>query len=283
MWMRPSLPPPQPHRVQVDSLRTHHSSSNTDRATRVPPVGGIRPLAIARVNRYAWSVTTNSQARELTEDVRLAVYYQLSATGRAPTTRELAATTAMPLDAVEQALRALHDHRDLVLGARGEILMAHPFATIPLGFSVMGARTLWWGGCAWDAFAIPHLVPGEASALVATTCPACERPHAFIVERDGPPIGSQVAHFLTPTSRIWDDVVNSCANQRIFCGESCVEAWLEATANQRGDVMDLATLWRLARGWYRGRLERGYQRRVPVEAVEYFRQAGLSGPFWGLP
>jgi alkylmercury lyase-like protein len=222
-------------------------------------------------------------SRDLAEDVRLAVYRQLSATGRAPTTTEIATITGTQLVAVEQALRALHDHRDLVLGADGEIVMAHPFATIPLGFSVMGARTLWWGGCAWDSFAIPHLVPGDASVLVATTCPGCGRPHAFVVERDQPPAGSQVAHFLTPTSRVWDDVVNSCARQRIFCDEACVDAWLAATANQRGYVMDLATLWGLARGWYRGRLERGYRRREPTEAVGYFREVGLSGPFWGLP
>jgi hypothetical protein len=46
--------------------------------------------------------------------------------------------------------------------------------------------------------------------------------------------------------------------------------------------MDLGTLWRLAQGWYAGRLERGYQRRAPAEAAEYFRSVGLHGPFWGL-
>ena len=46
--------------------------------------------------------------------------------------------------------------------------------------------------------------------------------------------------------------------------------------------MDLPTLWRLARGWYAGRLDRGYQRREPVEAHAYFAEVGLEGPFWGL-
>jgi hypothetical protein len=45
----------------------------------------------------------------------------------------------------------------------------------------------------------------------------------------------------------------------------------------------VATLWRLARGWYSGRLERGYRRREPAEAAEYFSSVGLRGPFWGLP
>jgi hypothetical protein len=46
--------------------------------------------------------------------------------------------------------------------------------------------------------------------------------------------------------------------------------------------MDLATLWRLARGWYAGRLDHGYVRRDPSQAADYFRSVGLTGPFWGL-
>jgi hypothetical protein len=146
----------------------------------------------------------------------------------------------------------------------------------------MGRATLWWGGCAWDSFAVPHLLPGEPDVLVATRCPACDRPHAWVVDRDAPPEGDQAVHFLVPTSRIWDDVVHTCANQRIFCDGSCVDSWLRTSGNERGYVMDLATLWRLASRWYEGRLERGYQRRDPTTAVEYFRSAGLRGPFWGL-
>jgi hypothetical protein len=217
------------------------------------------------------------------EDVRLALYGTLADTGRAPSRDDLAAATGLSPDDVVRALHALHDHRDVVLGPAGDIVMAHPFATVPLGFSVMGANTLWWGGCAWDSFAIPHLLDGEPSVLVATTCPACGTPHAFVVTRSAPPAGAQVAHFLTPTAHIWDDVVHSCANQRIFCSAECVDAWLARTGNARGYLMDLGTLWRLARGWYAGRLERGYQRREPVAAAAYFQEVGLRGPFWGLP
>ena len=46
--------------------------------------------------------------------------------------------------------------------------------------------------------------------------------------------------------------------------------------------MDLATLWRLAAGWYEGRLDQGYVRREPAAAADYFRDAGLQGSFWGL-
>jgi Alkylmercury lyase len=159
--------------------------------------------------------------------------------------------------------------------------MAHPFTAAPLGFSVMGRDSLWWGGCAWDSFALPHL-PDQGPMLVATTCPACDRAHAWRVDDREPPVGDQVAHFLVPAARMWDDVVYTCGNQRIFCSEECVAIWLNESGHQRGCVLDLPTLWRLAAGWYAGRLERGYVRREPSAAADYLRSVGLSGTFWGL-
>ena len=207
------------------------------------------------------------------EDLRLAIYRSFAETGAAP---------ALPQDAdTRAALERLAAARHIVLDDDLRIVMAHPFASIPLGFAVMGRTTLWWGGCAWDAFAVPHLVDGEPEVLVSTRCPACGAPHAWVVDRDAAPPGEQVAHFLTPTAHMWDDVVHTCAHQRLFCTEHCVDAWLAMTGHAKGYVMDIATLWRLARGWYAGRLDRGYTRRDPVSAAAYFEEVGLSGPFWG--
>jgi hypothetical protein len=207
------------------------------------------------------------------EDLRLAIYRSFAETGAAP---------ALPQDAdTRAALERLAAARHIVLDDDLRIVMAHPFASIPLGFAVMGRTTLWWGGCAWDAFAVPHLVGREPEALVSTRCPACGAPHAWVVNRDATPPGDQVAHFLTPAAHMWDDVVHTCAHQRLFCNERCVDAWLATTGRAKGYVMDLPTLWRLARGWYAGRLDRGYTRRDPVSAAAYFEDVGLSGPFWG--
>ena len=112
----------------------------------------------------------------------------------------------------------------------------------------MGRDTLWWGGCAWDSFALPHLLPDEPEVLVSTRRPGCGTAHAWTVGRDVPPDGTHVAHFLVPVADIWDDVVHTCGHQRLFCDEGCVDRWLAATGNAKGYVMDLATLWRLARG-----------------------------------
>ena len=215
------------------------------------------------------------------EDLRLAVYGALAASGTVPTDEELALRVGTDSGAVREGLGRLAGQRHVVLTADGGIVLAHPFATRSFGFSVMGERTLWWGGCAWDSFAIPHLVDAEPSVLVATRCPACDAALSWVVDRSGPPAGDEVAHFLVPMARVWDDVVRACGHQRLFCSPECVERWLSDTGQDRGHVMDLATLWRLAQGWYAGRLDRGYARREPVAAAEYFRSVGLTGPFWG--
>jgi hypothetical protein len=217
-----------------------------------------------------------------TEDVRLAVYRRFADSGRAPTPSELATSFGADSRDVRNALESLAESRHLALSEDGAIVMAHPFSAVPLGFSVMGASTLWWGGCAWDAFALPNLLGLDDGVLVATTCPACGTALAWNVGNQVPPTGDEVAHFLVPADRMWDDVVHTCANQRLFCSESCISAWLVRNDVTRGYVMDLTTLWNLAAHWYDGRMERGYQRREPADAHQYLESVGLSGAFWGL-
>ena len=215
------------------------------------------------------------------EDLRLAIYAGCRR-GRVPRIADLATELLATREQVGSGLLTLAAARHLALGSDGEITMAHPFTAVPLGFSVMGRDTLWWGGCAWDSFALPHLLPDQGPMLVATTCPACNRAHAWRINDREPPTGGQVAHFLVPAARMWDDVVYTCGNQRIFCSEDCVGIWLNESGHQRGTVLDLQTLWRLAAGWYAGRLERGYVRREPSAAADYLHSVGLSGTFWGL-
>ena len=214
------------------------------------------------------------------EDVRLAVYEAFATTGRPPGIDDLSARFGLPAASIRDELQRLHEARHVVLDAAGAIVMAHPFSAVPLGFAAMGPRTLWWGGCAWDSFALPHVVPGVTEVLVATTCPGCGEALAWRVRRDAPPDGDEVAHFLVPVRQMWNDVVHTCGNQRLFCRRECVDAWLARSGHERGYVMDLATLCRLASHWYDGRLERGYRRREPVRALAYFRSVGLTGPFW---
>jgi hypothetical protein len=216
---------------------------------------------------------------ETLEALRLAVYHEFAATGRAPTISSLAATTGQAEAAVADGLEALADAHHLVL-REGAIVLAHPFASVNFGFSVMGERTLYWGGCAWDAFAIPHLVDAEPSALVATRCPGCGTPHAWVVDRSAPPAGDQVVHFPTDAAHVWDDVVRTCSRQRIFCRPDCIDRWSESVGVPVGSVFDLSTLWRLASRWYEGRLDSPYERRDPATAVAFFAEVGMPRGFY---
>lgn len=176
------------------------------------------------------------------EGLRLAVYRSFAQVGRAPNAGDLAEQQMLDLGTVRAGLTELARARHLVLDRSGHIVMAHPFSAVPLGFAVMGRQTLWWGGCAWDSFALPHLLPEEGEVLVSTRCPACSRPHAWNVGSERPPDGDQVAHFLVPVSHMWDDVVRTCRHQRLFCSEDCVDSWCLATGSRRGYVMDLGVL-----------------------------------------
>jgi hypothetical protein len=216
------------------------------------------------------------------EQLRLAVYSAFAKNGTAGSNEDLATELNCDIAEVEHGLGQLAEQRHLVIDDQFRILMAHPFSSVPLGFSVMGSSTLWWGGCAWDSFALPHLLKGESEVLVATSCPNCNKALAWNVNTSEAPAGNEVAHFLIPTKDMWEDVVHTCGNQRIFCNEHCVDQWLAKTGNSRGYVMNLETLWKLASKWYEGRLDEGYRRREPAEAKEYFRSVGLSGAFWGL-
>ncbi|HEY0645298.1 MAG TPA: hypothetical protein VGD39_17905, partial [Nocardioides sp.] len=99
------------------------------------------------------------------EKLRVVVYRSLADTGHAPRTADLCEQLDADEREVRAGLRVLASARHLVLDADDTIVMAHPFATVPLGFSVMGASTLWWGGCAWESFALPHLLPEQSPVL----------------------------------------------------------------------------------------------------------------------
>jgi hypothetical protein len=49
-----------------------------------------------------------------------------------------------------------------------------------------------------------------------------------------------------------------------------------------GAVVDLPTMWRLAKVWYGDRLHDDHRRRTPEEATAVFAELGLTGRFWDM-
>jgi Alkylmercury lyase len=228
-------------------------------------------------------------------ELRMHVYRQFAEHARAVDPEEVAAAFGVRPAAALDALRALDDAHLLVLDqARQRIVMAHPWTAGPMGLVVASESQKWWGGCAWDSFAIPALV--GSPCLVATHCPACGRVLALDVRPDAPPdsnpgdrdpgdhtgtnTGGMVAHLPVPVARMWDDVVRTCSSQLLFCDREHLAGWLARTGAPEGAVLGLTALWDLATGWYAGRLSRGYRRRNPAEAAAFFAGIGLAGKFW---
>ena len=182
---------------------------------------------------------------------------------------------------VTRLLAELHAARHIVLDPNGrDVVMAHPFSAVPLGFSVMGATTLWWGGCAWDSFALPHVVPGDDEVVVATTCPACSTAHAWLVDAASPPPGNQLAHFLVPAAHVGRRGPHPCPSTPLLrrVHRRLARADRQPRGRRPGPRHALAARRRAGTrvAWS------GATSGEPTAAREYFAEVGLRGSFWGL-
>lgn len=58
--------------------------------------------------------------------------------------------------------------------------------------------------------------------------------------------------------------------------------WLDRNNIELGYQMPIQTCWKLAQKWYKGRLERDWQRLDHENAQSVFHHLGLQGDFWNL-
>ena len=117
-------------------------------------------------------------------DLRRTIFTAFAATGAPP-----------PADALDPALlRALADRHVVVLDARGEIAMAHPFARPPGGATVTAHGMTWSGNCAWDAYGIQAALGLDEPGIESRGVEA------------GPGV---VFHVATPARHWWDDIADT--------------------------------------------------------------------------
>jgi hypothetical protein len=127
-------------------------------------------------------------------------------TGRAPTTREVAAAGGREPADVAAAWGRLHDAHALVLNAGSdEIRMANPFSAVPTAHRVHAGGRWWYGNCAWDAFGICAAL--GVDGRIETSCPDCGEPISVAL-RDGRPDDDDglLFHCLVPAADWWDDI-----------------------------------------------------------------------------
>ncbi len=69
----------------------------------------------------------------------------------------------------------------------------------------------------------------------------------------------------------------------LFRSEEHVDRWLERTKRNKGAVVDLQTVWRLANAWYTDPRWAAWRPRTRDESQWVITSVGLTGEFWELP
>ncbi len=69
---------------------------------------------------------------------------------------------------------------------------------------------------------------------------------------------------------------------RLFRSEEEVDAWCAREGRERGAVVRVEQLERLARRWYGDRLDPGWRPRTREASQRILDAVGLTGPFWAL-
>lgn len=69
----------------------------------------------------------------------------------------------------------------------------------------------------------------------------------------------------------------------LFRSEEIIERWCTDERVARGEVLTIAQVWKLARLWYADRISPDNHGRTAQQAVDIFREAGLTSSFWSAP
>jgi hypothetical protein len=69
----------------------------------------------------------------------------------------------------------------------------------------------------------------------------------------------------------------------LFRSEEHVDRWLTKTGRQKGAVVPLEQVWRLARAWYSDPRKADWRPRTRDENQAVLASVGLTGQFWQLP
>ena len=140
--------------------------------------------------------------------IRTAIYRVFAADGVAPMIDDLRRIVGGSYDEVLEAMHRLQRAHLLVLAPGSDrIWMAHPFSAIPTEYPVQTENASYWANCAWDAFAIPHLL--GVRGWCETLCPESRAPLRIEVADDGTADvtpDSGLVHFAVPPKRFWDNV-----------------------------------------------------------------------------
>ena len=136
---------------------------------------------------------------------RREIYRLFVESGTAPDSDALAASLGLRQDEAADAMRRLHDARQIVLFP-GELRIAKllPFSCEVTPHRVEARARSWYANCAWDAFGITATLQTDGS--ITSSCSCCGEAIEIEVRGGTPAPDTDVVHFVVPAERWWDDI-----------------------------------------------------------------------------
>lgn len=219
--------------------------------------------------------------QEFQDKIRIQVNRHIFNEGFAPSTSELAKDLKSSEAEIKTGLKQLADNHAIVMHPNSfEIWVAHPFALFPTLFWVESRDKKWWGNCAWCSLGIASLT--KADTRIFTKISGEAEPTRIdmvdneIVQKD------LLVHFAIPASKLWDNVIYTCANMLIFKNEEQIDDWCNRHNVVKGQVLTVTKVWELSKIWYGNYLDDTWTRKTPEYAESLFQKVGLTGDFWKL-
>ncbi len=146
---------------------------------------------------------------ELDVAIKLAVYGHAAATGKLPSSAEVAGVAGRSTDEVEAGFQRLHGQRLVVPepGDPSRLRMAPPFSGIETPFPVEARGRRYYANCVWDALGVAAAL--QADAVIPARDGFTGEPIRLEVRDSRLLAADCVIHFAVPAAHWWDDIIHT--------------------------------------------------------------------------
>jgi hypothetical protein len=221
-------------------------------------------------------------------ELRVFVYDKIATSGKPPATTEIGAHFGITADDARGAIADARLGKTLFPDpTTGEIAIAGPIAGTPTSYRVTANGVTWFATSAWDMLGVAAMYMTEVS--IETRCTDCGDSIKFLLDPlsfpafrfpRGADDEKLIIHFLIPARQWQDDIAATGSTMTLFRNEEHLNRWLTVRGHQKGAVVGLEQVWRLALAWYHDPRDPDWKPRTKAEQQAVLESVGLRGAFW---
>jgi hypothetical protein len=222
-------------------------------------------------------------------ELRVFVYDTIAKRGRPPASTEIGAHFGITPDDARIAVADARLGKTLFPDPHtGEIAIAGPVAGAPTPYRVMANGVTWFANSAWDMLGVAAMFMTDVT--IETRCTDCGDPvkmflepysfPAFRFPKTAPADQNLIVHFMMPARQWQDDIAATCNTMSLFQNDDHLTRWLTARKYQKGAVVGIEQVWRLAMAWYHDPRDPSWRPTTKEEQQAVLESVGLRGAFW---